>query len=73
MTKRRPHADLIAEVYMQACVDAVNAAQRRDIGARHRFHAVTDALQAAYPREVRAVHDKAAGAVGEEAPREPKP
>lgn len=51
------HADLIAAVFTQACVDALHAARRHDTNARLKFNAVADALQNAYPREVRAVHD----------------
>lgn len=49
------HADIIAEVFKQACLDALNAHRRDDYAARQRFHDVCDALEAAYPREVRAV------------------
>lgn len=50
-------ADKIADVFTLACVDALHAMQRKDDDARRRFHSVADALEVAYPREVRAVHE----------------
>jgi hypothetical protein len=51
------HADQIANVFTRACVDMLAATRRDDAGARERFSELCDALEAAYPREVRAVLD----------------
>jgi DnaJ-class molecular chaperone len=52
-------ADAVLKVFQCALVDAHNAARRDDKEARAKFSAVAEALEAAYPREVRPAYDQA--------------
>jgi heterodisulfide reductase subunit B len=52
-------ADAVLKVFTCALVDAHNAARKEDKEARAKFSAVAEALEAAYPNEVKLAYDMA--------------
>lgn len=47
------HAEMIAQIYWQACAEMRRAAMKSDYVASDKFEAVAKALENAYPEEVR--------------------
>ena len=52
-TMAMTHDEMIVEVFRQACHDALWAHRRDDAAAVKRYHEVCNALEVAYPSQVR--------------------